>query len=267
MPRLNAMQRKLAGMAVLTDEDQAKLAAMQTPPEAEPPITGRDRGGDSSGRSVATGTLPKTSTREELEKMKKAMAQQMRKQRALEEQLAQKQDLEDDPDHETSVDMGGGSMQVHASAGAAKRADSGQQGGADALTKEVAQLTEQLADIRMSVVQHSEQIQHLREHTGMQLTLPQAVAKIRSILELEVGMRTKDVVAYAKDELGLLCTDDASTKTKVWHLCEQLNVQTGWPAPTAAPAPELSYEEEMARDELLYGGGGAVEGDEDASIC
>ena len=39
-------------------------------------------------------------------------------------------------------------------------------------------LTEQLADIRMSVVQHSEHIQQLREHTGLQMTLPQAVAKV-----------------------------------------------------------------------------------------
>lgn len=260
MPRLNAIQKQLAEMTVLTDEDQAKLKALKNLPEAGPPKE-RAVGG--------TAVLPKTSTREELETMKKAMAQQMRKQRALEKQLTKKQDLDEtSTDQQTVADAGNGSMQAQVSVAAARETESNQHTSMNAhLAAEVVQMTEQLADIRMSVVQHSDQIQQLREHTGLQLTLPQAVAKIRSILELEPGMRTKDVVAYAQDELGILFEDDVSTKTKVWRVCEQLNVETGWQAPTPPFSSALSYEEEMARDDLLCSGGVTDEVDEDASIC
>ena len=269
-PRLAAMQHRLSQMATVTAEDHAKLAAL---PEARAQATGN---GPNEVPTPPDGEvdLERTSTRRELEETQRALKQLMEKQKRIEqeqkrmeEELAHKQDVEQSPqcDQEVSIGVGGGSMQVQASAAAAAQAAQGQ-GAASGSAVLAVQMQEQIAGLQAEVVRHTEHITELREQTGLQLSLPDALAKIRDFLGVTQAeaRRPNDVLTKAK-EFDIFFDEAGSLRVKVGQVCGELGIETGWGVQVAAVEPE--YDDEQ-REELITGGGGyggAAQDDDD--IC
>ena len=198
------------------------------------------------------------STRGELEETVKQL---MEKQKRMEEDLARKQDAAQSPqpDQEVAISVGGGSMQVQASAAAAAaQAVQGQSTAGGAL--QAAQMQEQIAGLTTEVVQLGEQMQEVRVHTGLQLSLRQAVAKICDEYSVDHVMTTAAVIAHVQKDLELTF-DDGSPRDKVQRICAELGIETGWGAQAAALEPEY---DDLEREELIHGGGAGAQNDD---IC
>jgi len=245
MPQLQRLQSRLAEAAVLTASDKAKLDAL---PEAPGAQSGAKPTKDVADDGAA---LQRASTRAELEEFKRAVSR-------LQEELARKQDADDGADQEAFISVSGGSAQVQASA-AAKAAH--RHGSSEAQGASVQQLQQQLAELRSEVARHEDKLQEVRVHTGLELSLSQAVGKIREALDLDAGMKMKDVVSEAQDQLGLEFADGSPMKVKVQQVCAELVIETGWEAQAAAA--ELEYDDAQ-REELTLGGG---DGAQDDDIC
>jgi DNA repair exonuclease SbcCD ATPase subunit len=231
---------------VLTASDKAKLDAL---PEAP----GAQSGAKPTKYVADDATLQRASTRAELEETKRAVQR-------LQEELARKQDADDGADQEAFISVGGGSAQVQASA-AAKAAH--QHGSSEAQGASVQQLQQQLAELRSEVARHEDQLQEVRVHVGLQLSLPDALGKIREFLGVtQADARGPNDVLRKAKEFDIVFDEAANLRDKVQQVCAQLSIETGWEAQAAAPEPEY---DDAQREELTLGGGG--DGAQDDDIC
>jgi hypothetical protein len=244
-PRLAAMQMRLSQMASISVEDKAKLAALPNGSEVS------DETDDCKLKES------KASTRGELEETMKHL---MEKQKRMEEDLARKQDAAQSPqpNQEVAISVGGGSMQVQAFAVAAAQAVQSQSAADGAL--QAVQVQEQIAALTTEVVQLGEQMQEVRVHTGLQLSLRQATAKICDEYSLDRMMTTAAVIAHVQEDLQLTF-DDGSPRDKVQQICAELGIETGWGALAAALEPEY---DDVEREELIHGCGAGAQNDD---IC
>ena len=154
---------------------------------------------------------------------------------------------------------------MQASAAAVAQAAQGQEAALGSAVLAV-QMQEQITGLQAEVVQHTEHITELREQTGLQLSLPDALAKIRDFLGVTQAeaRRPNDVLTKAK-EFDIFFDEAGSVCMKVGQVCGELGIETGWGVQVAAVEPE--YDDEQ-REELITGGGGyggAAQDDDD--IC
>eukprot|EP01046_Picozoa_sp_COSAG06_P007651 COSAG06_NODE_376_length_16647_cov_19.266920_9_plen_352_part_00 len=157
-----------------------------------------------------------------------------RKQEQLEQQLAQVS--QDDTDDEVGV--GGGSMQAKASTVAkAKVGQSRSSAGVKSEEDAITELQQQFEELRSEVTRQHGHLHELREHSGLQLTLRQAVQKIRDFLGIVGDTKKRHVVSEAIRQLALEYLEGASMRDKVQHICRELDIDTGWDDPLDQATP------------------------------
>jgi hypothetical protein len=168
------------------------------------------------------------------------MKQLMEKQKQMEEELARKQDAEHRPqsEHEVAISVGGGSMQVQASAVAAAAAQGKGAAVQAAQAHAQQQMQAQIDGIQAEMVQLKDHVTELRVHTGLQLSLPDALAKIRDFLGVTQAdtRRPNDVLAKAK-EFDIVFDESANLRDKVQLICSELGIETGWGGAGGSPGP------------------------------
>eukprot|EP01043_Picozoa_sp_COSAG02_P013704 COSAG02_NODE_553_length_20425_cov_17.986372_13_plen_451_part_00 len=211
--------------------------------------------------------LQRTSTREELALMKQEMKRIKENEKRMESELARKQDAEHGADHAVSVSVGGGSMQMQQASATAKAAHRqlGSSEAQGATAQQVQQVQQQVTELQSVAARMEDQLHEVRVHTGLELSLSQAVDRIREALGLDAGMKMKAVVSEAQDQLDLEFADGAPMKVRVQRVCGEFGIETGWatdePAQTASLPADLEARQAMSEVERLVAAGelGAAE--------
>ena len=103
---------------------------------------------------------------------------------------------------------------------------------------------------------HDQSLQEVREHTGLQLKLPEVVKQIKVELGLDAKMKTPAVLEHAQEEHGVTFEKGWSMRRKVQAVCDELTgIETGWADSLAAEMPAASSTE-PDRTALLFGDSG-----------
>jgi hypothetical protein len=114
---------------------------------------------------------------------------------------------------------------------------------------------------------HDQSLQEVREHTGLQLKLPEVVKQIKVELGLDAAMTTAAVLAHAQEEHGVKFEKGWNMRRQVQSVCDELtDIETGWTeAATAAAAAPLASAAQPDRAALLFGDSGDVV--DEADLC
>eukprot|EP01047_Picozoa_sp_COSAG01_P026588 COSAG01_NODE_1718_length_9396_cov_26.510165_9_plen_774_part_00 len=251
VPRLHALCAKFKDAAVFTQAEKdevlraAATVASAAAEEGVPPE-------DTAAGSEDTGEeqLRRTKTRAQVRELRKEIS-------ALKKAVATKQDAvaPASTDQDMSVAVGGCSLQAQAqaqattsstqsaSAGANQRADT--QNGAE----------------RIAFLEHQVQclvgsVQEVRERTGLELSLPDAVQQIKEMLDLDVAMKPLDVLEHAREEYGVAFEPGWNLRLQVQAVCNGVGIMTGWTEAAAAETPPTAPAAESDRAALLFGDSG-----------